>query len=450
MSETVLTIGNEAFDLVHAGLFLALIAAIGTAAWLVSALARTRRDHVFREAHFAEMRAALTERVADLESDLEDARAARHALDRELAAVQARSEEDERKFSAMAQSALRQAHQHFLQTAEATFQRHQEAAKGDLGRMIDPIGKGFAEFKARVEAIEKVRAEDKSLIQEQVRAVAEGLATHSQTTARLVNALSAPKGGGRWGETTLRNVMEHAGLSKFCDFTEQAHDRVEGQSLRPDVVIRLPGGREIVVDAKVSLDDYLKAVDATDPAARAIHLKAHGRNIRSHVSKLASKPYQAAFSDRVDFVALFIPGENFYVAALEHEPDLFDYAASKQVIVVTPSTLLALAKAVAYGWRQEQASENARQAAELGRELYVRLSTLGDHLGRLGQNLNKAVDSYNKFGASLERRVLSQARRFEDLQIAPPDKAIAELEDIELRAQLPHDPRAGEVDEEAA
>ena len=222
------------------------------------------------------------------------------------------------------------------------------------------------------------------------------------------------------------------------------HDRVDDKSIRPDVIIKLPGGREIVVDSKVSIEDYLKALDETDPARRAAYLKAHGQKVREHIKRLGSKDYQSAFSKRVDFVALFIPGENFYVAALEHEPDLFDFAAARQVIVVTPSTLLALAKAVAYGWRQEQATENARQAAELGRDLYARLTTLGGHVEKVGKSLNGAVDAYNKLGSSLTSRVLPAARKFEDLQIAPPEKSVPEIETIEKRAMLPD--RTGELD----
>lgn len=310
---------------------------------------------------------------------------------------------------------------------------------------MEPIGKNFAEFKDRVEKIEQVRAEDRSAIGEQIKNMATDLERNRNATSKLVTALSAPKGGGRWGEMTLRNVMEHAGLSAHCDFSEQVQATGEDDRvLRPDVVIRLPGNREIVVDSKVSIDDYLKAVDEPDTTARTALLKAHARSVKAHITKLSSKGYQGTATERVDFVAMFIPGENFYAAALEQMPDLMDYAASKQVIVTTPSTLLALAKAVSYGWRQEEATENAREAAELGRLLYDRLVTMGGHIEKLGKNLNNTVESYNKMSRSLETRVLPSARKFQELSIAPPDKAIAAAEPIETRAALPD--RSGELD----
>lgn len=399
-----------------------------------------QRDLEHTEATLAQIRQDLVEAEQQLVAQTEIANQARI----HMARYEARSEEDERRFSELAQGVLRNTNNQFLQLAEEHFKRHKEGAQSNLKELIGPVGKSLEEFAKRVSEIEMVRAKDKSAIQEQVRAIGDSLKLHTNETNKLVTALSAPKGGGRWGETTLRNVMEHAGLSSFCDFDEQVSDRLEDGTIRPDVVIRLPGGREIVVDSKVSIEDYLKALDETDAGRRGALLKAHGKKVREHIKRLGSKDYQGAFSARVDFVALFIPGENFYVAALEHEPDLFDYAAARQVIVVTPSTLLALAKAVAYGWRQEQATENARLAAELGRELYTRLITLGGHVERMGKALNGAVDAYNNLGGSLSSRVLPTARKFEDLQIAPADRKIPEVETIEKRATLPD--RAGELD----
>ena len=231
-----------------------------------------------------------------------------------------------------------------------------------------------------------------------------------------MTALSSPKGGGRWGEESLRNVMEMAGLSSHADFVEQ-HGSA-GDGLRPDVIIRMPGGREIVVDSKVSIDDFLQAADETDEGRRNTFLAAHARKMKDHVKRLASKEYWKDFESRVDFVAMYVPGENFYAAALQVERDLFDYAARNRVLIVTPSTLIALAKAVAYGWRQEEAAKNALEAADLGRELYKRLATMTEHVESMGKSLRSTVKSYDKMTASLESRVLTQARRFEDLQIS--------------------------------
>lgn len=442
--QPVVTIAGTGFDGVHVALFLALIALAGALYWMRG---RWQAERGALEGELDQL-AATGERLAgELASARTDADSYRDRLgqaEKDLAAAEARFDTEQKAFADMARRAVAQAHKTFLESADETFKRHDADARARLEKLMEPIGKNFSEFKARVEALEKVRTQDKTAIQEQVKAIGESLLENTRQTNKLVTALSAPKGGGRWGETSLRNVMERAGLSEFCDFTEQTSDTVEGERIRPDVIIRLPGGREIVVDAKVSIDDYLKAIDTSDATERAAHLKAHGRNVRNHIARLASKPYQDGFSSRVDFVALFIPGENFYVAALEHEPDLFDYAASKQVIVVTPSTLLALAKAVAYGWRQEQATENARHAAELGRELYARLATMGAHIDNLGKAINKSVEHYNKLGGSLNARVFATARQFEQLSIAPPDKQISDATAIETRAVLPD--RSGELD----
>ncbi len=373
----------------------------------------------------------------------ETQRSVAREAEKKYEATKARSEEDEQKFAELAQNVMRKANSQFLELANETFTKHREGAQTDLKSLIQPIGENFEKFKLRVDRIEEVRTQDKSALTEQITAITNNLNRNTSETNKLVTALSAPKGGGRWGETTLRNVMEHAGLSEFCDFSEQTTGDVDGIGIRPDVLIKLPGGREIVVDSKVSIDDYLKAADEPDQTQRAVLLKRHGRNVRNHIATLASKAYQDSFSERVDFVALFIPGENFYAAALQYEPDLFDYAAQKQVIVVTPSTLLALAKAVAYGWRQEKAQENAFKAAELGRELYSRLVTLGSHFDKMGRALNQSVEAYNKFGGSLNSRVLSTARKFDDLKIAAPDKALEDIELLETRALLPE--RSGEL-----
>ena len=442
--DALITIGSLSFDLVHLILFVIAAALGGVLVWMRGEL-KTRAGDVERDLAYTQeaLEAAKADRE-DLRQQLKTQTAVADEAKIALARAEARSEEDEKKFAELAQRVLDQSSRRFLSQADEHFKRHKEGAQSNLKELMTPITKNLEEFSKKVSEIEKVRAEDKSSIQEQVKAIGESLKLHTTETNKLVTALSAPKGGGRWGETTLRNVMEHAGLSAHCDFSEQVHDRVDEKSIRPDVIIKLPGGREIVVDSKVSIEDYLRALDETDPARRAAHLKAHGKKVRDHIKTLGSKDYQSAFSKRVDFVALFIPGENFYVAALEHEPDLFDFAAARQVIVVTPSTLLALAKAVAYGWRQEQATENARQAAELGRDLYARLTTLGGHVEKVGKSLNGAVDAYNKLGSSLTSRVLPAARKFEELQIAPPEKSVPEIETIEKRAMLPD--RTGELD----
>lgn len=432
--EKIVFIGSLGLDGLHLGLIGAAVLLIGGLVWFRT---RVNTDRIGLD-HKLE---ALEELAADAVVQRERAETA----ERDLAAAHAHNEKSQEQFAHLAQSVLQKSQQQFMTLANETFAKHKEGAKGDLTALMKPIGESFQKFNERVEAIEKVRAEDRSAIGEQIKAMTEDLARNRHATSKLVTALSAPKGGGRWGEMTLKNVMEHAGLSQHCDFVEQAQATTEdGASLRPDVIIRLPANREIVVDAKVSLEDYLKAVNEADPDLRLTLLKRHARKVKDHITRLGSKAYQDTLNERIDFVAMFIPGENFYAAALEQIPDLMDYAAGKKIIVTTPSTLMGLAKAVAYGWRQEEATENAREAAELGRTLYQRLLTMGNHLEKLGKSLNGAVDNYNRLTASVETRVLPGARKFQELAIAPPDKTVPPVERIEKRASLPE--RTGELD----
>ena len=252
-------------------------------------------------------------------------------------------------------------------------------------------------------------------------------------TSKLVNALrAAPKTRGRWGEHTLRNVLELAGLSAFCDFAAEHSYAREGALVRPDVVIRLPGGRSIVVDAKASMTAYLDAVDAVEEAERERYLSLHAAQLRTQVKQLAGKAYWDGLIETPDFVVMFVPGDNFYAAAAERDPDLFEFAAAQRVLIVTPATLIALAKAVAYGWRQEKVAENAKRVHDLGRDLYKRLSTMGEHIAGLGKNLASSVRKYNDFIGSLEGSVMPQARRFNELEVEGTSIEIVALPPVEL------------------
>lgn len=443
--EPVITIAGAAFDGVHVGLVLLLGVTLAGLAWLRARMSAEMLDLSHR------LSVAETERdrvLGELDTARRDCQTSQSALteaEKALAAAEARQESERRDFVAMANKAVETAHKSFLNRADETFKRHDAVAQGRLEKLMDPIGKSFAEFKARVEALEKVRTEDKTAIFEQVRAIGEQLEQTRSVTGKLVTALSAPKGGGRWGEETLRNVLEMAGLSTHADFVEQVHDAGEQGAKRPDVVVRMPGGREIVIDAKVSVEDFLKAGEEADEMMRRQHLSAHARKMREHVKRLSSKEYWKSFDDRVDFVAMYVPGENFYAGALEVDRDLFDFAARNRVLIVTPSTLIALAKAVAYGWRQEEAARNALEAARLGQELYDALRSMGAHVEKTGRSLNQAMGSYNAMVGSLERNVLPKARRFEDLQITQAgQKPMPDLVAIEDQARLPD--RGGELD----
>jgi DNA recombination protein RmuC len=421
--EPIIQMGETGLDLIH---LIAIVIALGLAA----ALYRLNTQHQQEKARREELEADLTH----TEQALNTQRAMAEESKLQLAELRGQTAKSKEAFSEIARGVMQQTQAQFMQLADETFKKHREGAKGELSELMKPIGENFTEFKKRVADIEKVRAEDKSAIQQQVKAIGESLHRNTAETGKLVNALTAPKGGGRWGEMTLRNVMEQAGLSGHCDFDEQVNDETEEGRQRPDAVIHLPGERQIVVDSKVSLEAYMAAANAEDPTQRNLHLKTHATNVQRHVDTLASKRYQANLDERVDFVAMFIPGENFFAAALEYAPDLLERAYSKNVIVTTPSTLIGLAKTVAYVWRQEKMTQNAREAAQLGQQLYERIAKMAEHIEKLGKSLNTSVGHFNAMNSSLDKRVMPTMKRFQDLSIAPPDKAMPEPKRIEVTA----------------
>ena len=421
--EPIIQIGDTGLDLIH---LIAIVVALGLGA----------ACYKFREL-LGQTQQSLGDSTADLahsQDELLTQRARAETAELQLAELRGQTAKQNEAFSEIARGVMQQTQKQFMDLADETFKKHREGAKGELTELMKPIGENFTEFKKRVSDIEKVRAEDKSAIQEQVKAMGESLHRNTAETGKLVNALTAPKGGGRWGEMTLRNVMEQAGLSGHCDFNEQVNDQTEEGRQRPDAVIHLPGGRQIVVDSKVSLEAYMAAASADDPTQRNVHLKSHATSVQRHVDTLASKRYQANLDERVDFVAMFIPGENFFAAALEHAPDLLERAYSKNVIVTTPSTLIGLAKTVAYVWRQEKMTENAREAAQLGQQLYERIATMASHIEKLGKSLNSSVGHFNAMNSSLDKRVMPTMKKFQDLSIAPPDKPMPEPKRVEVTA----------------
>jgi DNA recombination protein RmuC len=426
--DPIMTFGTVALDALHL-VFLALALGLGFAVWQVRQGAQIARQLLERDLDAAQAEAERSGQRARTQEAL-----AREA-ELKLAAAQARSDEEERKFGEMAQGVLARANAQFLQLANETFEKHREGAKGQLTELMKPIGENFETFRQKVDALEKVRTEDKSALKEQVEAIHASLKVHTAETGKLVSALTAPKGGGRWGEMTLRNVMEQAGLSQHCDFSEQVSEASDTGRQRPDAIIHLPGGRQIVVDSKVSLDAYMAATGTDDPAQRGAHLKAHAASVQRHVNLLSSKDYQSNLGNRFDYVAMFIPGENFFAAALEQAPDLIEKAMGKMVIVTTPTTLIALARTVAHLWRQHEMNANAMEAADLGAELYVRIGKMLEHMQKLGKSLNGSVDAFNDVMGSVDKRVMPTLRRFEELSIAPPAKTAAEPKQIEARAR---------------
>ena len=378
---------------------------------------------------------ARAERVDELKAELASERTMRDEAERKIAALTAQmrergeaveaerkrltalSQEMQDRFKALAGEALDASTKKLMEQAQQTFKAQQEKAEGGVKTLVDPIRERLDQFKAQVEAIEKERVTHKSELGEQIRALSEGLNRQQGETAKLVNALQRKSTTrGQWGERTVENILELAGLTKNIDYDAQFQTRSsEGDALRPDFVVNLPGGGRFVIDSKVALTAYLDAVEATDEATRADALRRHAAQVRTHVRQLSKKEYASAVDGAIDFVALFIPGESFYSAAIEQDPNLFDEAIKANVIITTPATLLALAKAVAYGFTQEKLEANAKTIAALGAELYDRLGTFADHLGRVGSGLRSATGNYNKAVASLEGRVLVSARKMAEL-----------------------------------
>jgi DNA recombination protein RmuC len=345
----------------------------------------------------------------------------------------------ERTFESLAARALGQSQQSFLTLAKETFEKHQQAAAGGVKEVVAPVEAQFKQLSETIAALDKSRTEDKSALGEQLRQLNEAMNQTQSATSKLALSLRAgPKTRGRWGEETLKNVLELSGLSARIDFvTEQSNADGEGGRVRPDVVINLPGGRCIVVDSKVALSGYLDAMDAADEALRETFLKQHARELRSHMRGLASKEYWRHVPATADFVIMFVPGDNFLAAAFEHDPTLYQDGFKERVVVIGPSNLFALAKTIAFGWRQEEIQKNADEIATLGRELHARLSLLSKHLAGVGDAIGKTVSQYNAFVSSFDARVMVTARKFREMGAAEGGAQIVEAAPIDAQPRLP-------------
>jgi len=325
----------------------------------------------------------------------------------------------------------------FLKLAEQRLDTQQERAKSELGArekaveaLVKPINEALKESKKQISELEKSRSEAYGGIKSQLEEMQLNQKSLKQETQNLVNALRRPEVRGRWGEITLRRLVELAGMVEHCDFVEQVHTQSDGQTIRPDMVVRMPDQRELVVDVKTPLDAYLSAAEAPDDAQRQLALDRHAKNVRGHIRMLASKAYWNQFEQSPEFVILFIPGDQFLSAALNEEPDLIEYALSEQIILATPTSFVALLKAVAYGWRQLALADNAKEIRILAEDLYARLATYVSHMNKVGRQLNSSVENFNKAVGSLERSVLPGARKFVELGVHP-KKEVEKLETIE-------------------
>jgi len=355
------------------------------------------------------------------------------------------------QFAEISNKLLAEAQETFLKRADQRFRQSEENAGQNLKALLQPVHERLERYETTVQKVEAERRDAFGMLSGQIEAMRTGTERVSAEAAKLVNALrNAPKARGRWGEQQLRNVLETCGLSEHCDFaTEVSVADGEGGRLRPDVVVRVPGGQSLVIDAKVSLNEYQDAFGAVDEAVRDTHLTAHASAIRAHVNTLGAKAYWAQFDDAPDYVVMFIPGEHFLTAALEQDSTLWDYAFDKKVLLATPTNLIAIARTVAAVWRQERLAKEARQIGELGKELYERLAKAADDLRKVGSGLSTAVNNYNSFVASFETRSLVTARKFRELNIEPgrrdidvltPVEALPRYSDEELSLRESDDP----------
>jgi len=340
-------------------------------------------------------------------------------------------------FAEISSRSLRDNSDTFLKLAEQNLGTHQEKAKRELSErekaveeLVKPIRDALVDSRKQISELEKSRSEAYGSIRSQLEAMQLSQKSLTQETQNLVKALRRPEVRGQWGEITLRRLVELAGMVEHCDFVEQVHVVGDDKIIRPDMIVNMPDQRQLVVDVKTPLDAYLSAAEAADDAQRKLGLERHAKNVRAHIRLLSSKAYWKQFEESPEFVILFIPGDQFLSAALAEEPDLIEYALSEQIILATPTSFVALLKAVAYGWRQLALADNAKEIRVLAEDLYGRLGTFVTHMNRVGRQLASSVENYNKAVGSLERKVLPGARKFTELGVHS-NKEIEKLESLE-------------------
>ncbi|MEQ5787164.1 DNA recombination protein RmuC [Erythrobacter sp. NFXS35] len=385
-------------------------------------------------------RAALAERLAALESAATERE---KAFTEQKAALLGAQESMRKEFENAGSKVLEAAQMTFLERAEARFRQSEETGEAKLKALLSPVGEKLASYEKQVADLEAKRTDAFGQLTGVIQSMREGQEEIRKEARRLGNSLTnAPKARGRWGERALQNVLEQCGLAEHTDFhLEQSLDTDEGR-LRPDAIVNVPGQKKLVIDAKVSLNAYQAAFEADDDGERKRHLDLHAKSMRNHVQTLGSKSYQSQFDDAPDYVVMFVPGEHFVAAALEHDPELWDFAFRNKVLLATPTNLVAIARTVAQVWRQDKMASEAAEIGRMGAELYGRLEVAAQHLKRVGGGLETAVNNYNKFVGSFERNVLSSGRRLAEKGV---DIGKREIEDVPLVESAPRY-NAGDTD----
>jgi len=423
------------------GSLIAWLALRSRSAALSARLSLTEKELASEKATLARLQQAQNELIAAkarLESSLENER---KTSNEKIELVTRAGEELQNAFKAMASDALKSNNLSFLTLAKESLQRFQSEARGDLearqkavAELVAPVRDSLSKVDEQIQRIEVARGDAYGELRAQVQSLISTQKELQSQTGNLVRALRTPNVRGRWGEIQLRRVVEIAGMLSYCDFAEQETVNTESGRLRPDLVVKLPGGKNVVVDAKTPLQAFLDAFETTDEEARRACLANHARQVRDHMNTLSGKKYWEQFDSTPEFVVMFLPGETFFSAALEQDSGLIEHGVLSRVIPASPTTLIALLKAINYGWNQEKLARNAQQISALGKELHDRLRLLAQHITSVGTGLDRAVESYNKAVGSLESRVLVSARKFAELGASVADD-IPELEPIETTAR---------------